>query len=401
MLTSATPATLGLSALRLDRIGGEIARRVDEGRMPGAVALVARRGRVGWFRAFGFRDRDAGAAMERDAVFRIASMTKPVTSLAALILVERGALNLGAPLAEYLPVFSDPMVAVCSSGGIQGTEPARRAPTILDLLRHTAGFAYGWYGVSPVKAAYRAAQLDAIEGPAEWCAALASLPLEFHPGTAWAYSEATAVLSHVIEAVAGQRLDDFIAREITGPLGMVDSGFRLDGPGLARLAEAQADPVTGARPTRPPVNAPPIRCRGGGGMVATAMDYARFCQLFLNRGRLGPERLVSRKTVEVMMADHLPPGIAGEPDAAAQFGPRLPLPSCGMGFGLGFAVRTAKGRAPWQDSPGTCYWAGATGCAFLIDPVEDLQAILMTHAPDQLVANMALLRTLAYGALDD
>jgi CubicO group peptidase (beta-lactamase class C family) len=402
VLPRSDPESLGLSPARLAHIGETLRQRVETGAFPGAVMMLARRGRLAYAEAFGYRDREAGAAMEPDAIFRIASMTKPLTSLAAMMLVERGALYLGAPLADCLPEFAGLKVAEPRPDGSIDIVPAQRMPTILDLMRHTSGLTYGWTGDSAVKRLYRRDRIDVFSGPtAEFRAALAALPLEFHPGSTWSYGVSTDLLGSVIEAVTGRDLGDVIADTITGPLGMADSGFRVDEPRAHRLAEPGIDPATGKRPGGANVLRRPARAKGGSGMVSTAADYLRFCQFWLNGGELDGVRLVSRKTVELMTADHLPPGVAFDPDMVCLFGPRLPAPQNGMGFGLGFSVRTGIGRAPWHGSVGAYEWIGATGCVFLIDPAEDLGAVLMVQAPDQLAANMSLIRALAYQAIGD
>ncbi|MGV8989532.1 MAG: serine hydrolase domain-containing protein [Cypionkella sp.] len=379
-----------------------IARQVNKGELLGAVVLVARQGRIGYFEAFGCRDSEAGMVMDRDAIFRIASMTKPFTSLAAMMLVERGQLFLGTPLSHHLPEFTNPVVGMPGPDGSVDRLPALREATIFDLLRHTAGFTSGWFGAAPVKQMYNRAGIGWNENTsAQFRARLAALPLESQPGSTWTYSDSTDVQGEVIEAVSGIALDAFIKDNITGTVGMVDTGFWVDPTRRHRLAEAQIDPLTGARPYRPSVTKPPPRAMGGSGMVPAAMVYARFCQFWLNLGKPGDVRLVSRKTVEKMTANLLPPGIAFDSNAAALFGPRLPAPTCGMGFSLGFSVRTSAGGAPWHGSVGAYDWMGVTGRVFLIDPAEGLLAVLMTQAPAQLVPNMYLIRAPVYQAIHD
>jgi CubicO group peptidase (beta-lactamase class C family) len=396
------PNRFGLSSERLQRLGDHLRYCVDQKEIPGAVMLVARRGEIGYFESFGFRDREAAAPMGRDAIFRIASMTKPLTSLAAMMLVEQGNLRLGAPVSEYLPQLKSLKVGTARPDGSLALAPARREALILDLMRHTSGFTYGFTGISPVKRAYQESGIGTFAGSAsDYLAKVAELPLEFEPGTTWAYSISTDVLGHVVEAVSGVALEQFIATHITEPLGMTDTAFWVDETRRGRLAEAQTDPQTGARPPLLDVITRFARSRGGGGMVSTAADYGRFCQFLLNGGTLDGVRLVSRKTVELMAADHLPPGTAFDPECKALLGATLPAPEFGGGFGLGFGVRTHVGRAPRHGSVGTYEWAGSTGCLFFIDPQEQLYAIMLMQAPAELLKNMYVVRALVYQALGD
>ncbi|HEU0218037.1 MAG TPA: serine hydrolase domain-containing protein, partial [Stellaceae bacterium] len=253
------PEELGLSAERLERIRRTLRRDVERRLIPGAVMLIARGGRVGFAEAVGYRDREAGSAMTTDAIFRIASMTKPIVSVAALMLAEEGELQLSAPVAEYLPEFKEPTV---------GTERvrARRAMSVQDLLRHTSGLTYAAFGDTPVQMLWRQADLMNLEQTnADLVAKLAQLPLLFEPGTTWEYSMSTDVLGRVVEVASGLSLADFLARRITGPLGMADSGFAAPGERAARLAEPQTDAASGLRPPMRDVARPHLWASGGGG----------------------------------------------------------------------------------------------------------------------------------------
>ena len=358
------PKEVGLSGKRLARLSAAFRQDVEGNMIPGAVVLIARGGLVAYAEAFGFRDREAKAPMELDAIFRIASMTKPLTSVAAMILAEEGKLQIAAPVAEYLPEFADRTV---------GPErvPAKRTMTVQDLLRHTSGLTYAAFGDSPVQMIWRDAQpMTEDQTNAEMVAKLASLPLMFEPGTTWEYSMSTDVLGRVVEVVSGQDLADFIDARICRPLGLRDTGFAATGERAARVAEPQTEPATGARqPMRNPTN--PGRWQsGGGGAVSTAADYLRFCQMLLNGGGLDGTRILAPKTVALMASDHLPPDCNYGETARPRFGALAPVPEMGYGFGLGFAVRTDAGRCPLPGSVGEYFWGGVLGTSFWIDPVE-------------------------------
>ena len=387
------PKEVGLSAKRLARLSATFREDVERNMIPGAVVLIARGGRVAYAEAFGWRDREATAPMEFDAIFRIASMTKPLTSVAAMILAEEGKLQIAAPLAEYLPEFSNRTV---------GAErvPAKRVMTVQDLLRHTSGLTYAAFGDSPVQMIWRDAQpMTENQTSAEMVAKLASLPLMFEPGTTWEYSMSTDVLGRVVEVVSGQNLADFIDARICRPLDLRDTGFAATGERAARVAEPQVDPSTGARPPMRNVTNPGRWASGGGGAVSTTADYARFCQMLLNGGELDGTRILAPNTVALMAADHLSPDCAYGNTARPRFGALAPVPEMGYGFGLGFAVRTAAGRCPLPGSVGEYFWGGVLGTSFWIDPVEELVVVAMMTAPERRLYYRHLLRPLVYGAL--
>jgi len=320
-------------------------------------------------------------------------MTKPLTSVAAMILAEEGKLQIAAPLAEYLPEFSNRTV---------GAErvPAKRVMTVQDLLRHTSGLTYAAFGDSPVQMIWRDAQpMTENQTSAEMVAKLASLPLMFEPGTTWEYSMSTDVLGRVVEVVSGQDLADFIDARICRPLDLRDTGFAATGERAARVAEPQVDPSTGARPPMRNVTNPGRWASGGGGAVSTTADYARFCQMLLNGGELDGTRILAPNTVALMAADHLSPDCAYGDTARPRFGALAPVPEMGYGFGLGFAVRTAAGRCPLPGSVGEYFWGGVLGTSFWIDPVEELVVVAMMTAPERRLYYRHLLRPLVYGAL--
>jgi CubicO group peptidase (beta-lactamase class C family) len=387
------PKEVGLSAKRLARVSAVFRQDVERNMIPGAVLMVARRGHVAYAEAFGCRDIEAKAPMELDAIFRIASMTKPLTSVAAMILAEEGKLQIAAPVAEYLPELADRTIGAERA-------PAKRTMTVQDLLRHTSGLTYAAFGDSPVQMIWRDAQLMTEDQTnAELVTKLARLPLMFEPGTTWEYGMSTDVVGRVVEVVSGQGLADFVDARICRPLGLRDTGFAAAGDRAARVAEPQIDPATGARPPMRDVLRPGRWASGGGGAVSTAPDYVRFCQMLLNGGELDGTRILAPKTVALMASDHLPPGAGYGDTARERFGALAPVPEMGYGFGLGFAVRTATGQCPLPGSVGEYFWGGVYGTAFWIDPAEELVVVLMMLAPDRRLYYRHLLRPLVYGAI--
>ncbi|MDE2580294.1 MAG: beta-lactamase family protein [Rhodospirillales bacterium] len=378
------PEEAGLSPAGLARLSDALQSRIDAGHIPGAVALIARRGRIGYLRAFGRRDPAAPDPMTDDAIFRIYSMTKPIVSTAAMMLWEEGRFLLSDPLAKYIPEFGAVKLA-------DGRAPAR-AITIQDLLRHTSGLTYEFRGAGPVHQAYGAARIARRnQTNAEQAAALAALPLLHEPGTRWEYSRSTDVLGRVVEVIAGEPLDAVLSARVLAPLGMTDTGFFVPPSAEARLAGGFAkDPDTGADVLLLDVRESPRFLSGGGGMVGTAADYARFLAMLLDRGSFAGQRLLGRKTLDLMTADHL----GGRPAAEDLLAP-------GHGFGLGFAVRLAAGMAPFPGSVGSYFWGGAAGTAFWVDPAERMTAVLMIQAPGQREHYRLLFRALAYAALAD
>ncbi len=390
-LPFAVPEEVGLSSQRLTRLSDVLRGEIDGGRVPGTVALVARRGKVAHFEALGARDPVSGAGLHKDSLFRIYSMTKPIVSAAAMMLWEEGRFLLGDPLAKYLPEFASPTVAVERGGRIE-LVPAERDITLQDLLRHTSGLTYEFRGNAPVQKMYMEAKVfRRNQTNAEQAATLAALPLMHQPGTRWEYSRSTDVLGRVIEVLTGENLGTVLAERILKPLGMTDTDFFVPPAKHQRLAEAfPRDPDTGADAQLLEVRQQPSFESGGGGLVSTAMDYARFLQMLLAGGTLDGVRLLSRKTVEYMTADHLG-GIPGAPD--------LLIP--GYGFGLGFAVRLQPGIAQVPGSTGQYYWGGLAGTTFWVDPAEQLFAMLLIQGPGQREYFRVLIRDLVYAAFAD
>ena len=401
--TASQPEEAGLSTPRLKILDAAFQSEVDNGKIPGAVVLIVRNGKVAYMRAFGYQDREKQVAMKPDAIFRIASMTKPLVSVAAMMLIEEGKLQLISPVSAVLPEFKEIKVGVekLNDGKPELVlEPAQREMTIQDLLRHTSGLTYGQFGDSLVKQAYRSANLGAPgDNLAAVVSKLSKLPLAYQPGTTFEYSMSTDVLGRVVEVVSGMELDRFISERITKPLGMSDTGFYVSEAQVSRIAEPQVDAATGKRPPMRDLGVRPSWLSGGGGMVSTAADYARFCQMLLNGGEFEGAYFLSPRTVAYMTTDHLPPGTAIS-KAVQGFGSLIPSPALGQGFGLGFAVRTDIGRNPMPGSSGEFYWTGASGTTFWVDPKENLIAIMMVQVPiSQTAYYRSLVRNMVYQAV--
>ena len=388
--TGAPSATSGFSAERLRQFDATVRAEVDAGRIPGFVMLVARDGQVVLSSAYGKQDPAAGNPMAPDSIFRIYSMTKPIVSVAAMILVEEGRMQLADPVAKYIPELKDLKVGVEKGGSLELVS-AQRPITIQDLMRHTSGFTYGVFGKSLVKDLYTKNGVDSSEhSNADLVKKLATVPLMFQPGSTWEYSRSTDVLGHVIERITGQDLDRFLDERILKPLGMRDTAFHVDSAKHGRIAEPFAkDPASGAPNNLIKVRDKPRYLSGGGGMVSTAADYLRFAQMMLNGGELDGVRIVSKKTIDYMTSDHLG-GIRGP----------AYLPGPGYGFGLGVKVRTSAGEADSPGSVGDYDWGGLGGTYFWVDPKERLIGIWMMQAPGPRTYYRRLMRAMVYGALN-
>ena len=385
----------GFSVARLSALSARINKEVSDTRLPGAVMLVARNGNLVHVETIGVQDPKTAATMRRDSIFRLYSMTKPIVSVATMMMVEEGKIFLADPVSKYLPELANLKVGVerTDAGGkkILDIVPATREMTVHDLLRHTAGLTYGFEGKSLVKDEYKKNRLDGVElTGAEWIEKLSKLPLQSQPGAKWEYSIATDVLGVVLERVSGQSLDALLAGRIFRPLGMKDTAFSVAPEKQNRIAEPfEIDPVLKIKIGLNDIRKPPARFSGGSGAVSTADDYLRFAQMLLNGGDLDGVRILSPKTVDYMLADHLSGLRATLPPGSAAPGPRP-----GYGFGLGFAIRTETGEAGTLGTPGIADWNGLGGTNFWIDPKEKLAVIWMAQAPGmrpyyrQLVPNM-------------
>ena len=383
-------ASAGMNGQALARLTAKFTDRIAHGRMPGAVVMIERHGVLACFESLGSQDPARGPTMRTDSIFRIFSMTKPIVSVALMMLVERGELSLRDPVAKFLPEFAAVRVGIERDGRLELVAP-RRAMTVHDLLRHTAGLTYEFLEPSAVRQRYTEAGLYARgRSNAEHSALLAGLPLMHEPGSVWDYSRATDVLGRVVEVVASRPLGEHLRLEIFEPLGMVDTGFAVPPAHHARIAEPFAvDPDSGAPIKLFDARRPAALESGGGGLFSTATDYARFLRLLLNGGTQGGVRLLGRKTLESMTADHL--------GALPRSGDVLPR---GHGFGLGFAVKTDVGMHTEPGSVGSYGWSGAAGTSFFVDPQEAFFAIVMVQAPGQLDELRELFRQMVYAAID-
>ncbi|MDB5822825.1 MAG: beta-lactamase family protein [Herminiimonas sp.] len=383
---------------RLTRLSEVIQSRIDARHIPGAVMLIEHDGKVVLERALGLRDPASDAPMEMDTIFRIYSMTKPVVSVAIMMLVEAGQLLISDPVSKYLPELTGMQVGVeeTAEDGSKRLKlvPAAREMTVQDLLRHTSGLTYGIFGESLVKTLYLEKRIERIHTTnADLIRELATVPLAYQPGTLWEYSRSTDVLGGLVERISGASLDVWLDQHILKPLGMKDSGFWVPPAQQHRIAEPfPVDPDRGGKVKLTDIHAKPSFLSGGGGMVSTAHDYLRFTRMLHNDGTLDGVRILSRKTLEYMRSDHL----ADMPEASRTAGF---LPGPGYGFGLGFAVRRTPGAAWTPGSPGDYHWSGLAGTYFWIDPAEKLIAIFLMQAPEQRGEYRQLFRNLVYAAL--
>ena len=377
-LPTAVPEDLGFSSERLARIKPVIQREIDKGQYPGAVMLVARRGKVVYFESVGLRDALIGAPMANDALFRLYSMTKPFTSVAIMMLMEEGKLRLTDPVSKFIPAFANLQVSVATTDPYTGAAkyvnvPPDREMNIQDLLRHTSGIVYGQYTSHPkVKELYAKEGVDWKDlTAAEQIERLARVPLAHQPGTTFEYSLSTDVLGRVVEAISGMALGEFLQARLFTPLGMTDTTFLVPQDKRDRLAQPYAfDPATKAPIKLLDVTVPQKNDAGGAGGVGTALDYARFLQMLINGGELDGVRLLSPVTVKYMASDHLGPD--------TKFSGVTTLPG-GTGFGLGFAVRNETGRFEVAGNAGEYFWAGAAGTGFYVDPKDEIVCVWMTQ----------------------
>jgi len=406
---STDAAELGFSVDRLARIEAFLEEKyIAPGKLPGALVSVSRFGEPAYTCFVGHADVERAVPLAADTIFRIYSMTKPLTSVAFMMLVEEGKVALDDPVHRYIPGWRGLGVF---AGGTRATgfatTPTSAPMRIVDLLRHTSGLTYGFQMRTNVDAAYRQAKIGEIEKAGTldgFIADLARIPLEFSPGTAWNYSVATDVLGYLIGVISGESFEDFLQSRILGPLGMVDTGFHVPADKAHRFAACyqpkagggmalQDDPATSGFLT------PPSFVSGGGGLVSTAADYMQFGLALLNGGTLNDHRLIGRKTLDLMTANHLPGGVDLPAVSKSLFSEAA---YDGVGFGLGFATTTGASRTLMPGSDGDYFWGGAASTFFWVDPAEELVAVFMTQLiPSSTYPVRRELRTLIYSALDD
>lgn len=417
MLAPASPKSAGMSKAALDRVEDHLKRRyIDAGRFPGTQLVVYRRGKVVHSAVQGLADVERKVPLKDDTIFRIYSMTKPITSVAFMMLFEEGRVALDEPVVKYIPEWKNLGVFVAGTAPNFLTRPLSRPMLIVDLLRHTSGLTYGFQQRSNVDAAYREAKIGEVEkaGTLEtMIEGLAKIPLEFSPGDAWNYSVATDVIGYLVGKISGQPFEQFVKERILNPLGMSDTGFHLPADKAHRLAACysaqggtafhatdrkdgltlQDDPATSS------FLSPPSFISGGGGMVSTAADYLTFCRALLNGGQLGDVRLIGPKTLALMASNHLPggldlPGMSRSLFSEATYN--------GIGFGLGFAVTMDPAKTLIPGSPGEYSWGGAATTSFWIDPAEELITIFMTQVlPSSAYPLRRELRTMVYAAITE
>jgi CubicO group peptidase (beta-lactamase class C family) len=390
-LPHAKPESLGLSSIRLQRMSDAFKRDIDRGTIPGVTIMVARRGQIGWFDALGKQSPLGQVPMAHDSIFRIFSMTKPIVSAGVMMLLEEGHILLNDPIANYIPEFSKQKVGVESHGELE-LVPLARQITIQDLLRHTSGITYDHTGNGMVQQLYQQSRLRSRKiTNAEHAALVASIPLMCQPGEEWNYSRSTDILGRLIEVVSGKSLSAFLTERILAPLRMTETAFHTAAQNASRLAEPfPTNPWTREKVLLFNMLEKPVMESGGGGLVSTTMDYARFCQMLLNGGVLDGNRIIGRKTLELMASDHLGPAMRLQSH----------LVPAGHSFGLGFAVRTHQGMATFAGSVGQFFWSGMAGTFFWIDPKEELFAVFMSQGPGQREYFRNLARSLVYAAVE-
>ena len=396
-LPKAKPEEVGLSSERLAMITEVLQADVASKKIPGAVLLIARHGKLAYLESVGKVDPATDKPMTVDGIFRVYSMSKPITTVAAMMLVEDGKLNLENPVAMYLPEFAKMMVGVekPDAGGTPMLElvPARRPISVYDLMRHTSGITYGFFGTGLVKKAYDEARLlQDDQSSAEFSQRVAKLPLSYQPGTTWDYGHSTDILGRVVEVISGKSLFQFEKERLLDPLGMSDTSFVVTDPlKHARVAEPFADNRSIGRNAE--FSNPRIAQKfesGGGGMVSTASDYSRFLQMLLNGGSVDGKRFLAPRTVQLMTSEH-----AG---ASSGIAPGM-LAGTGYGFGLGFAVRRSTGEAPVPADPGEYNWSGAGGTTMWVNPKADLLVVFMVQTTKQNLRYRSLLRNMIYAAV--
>jgi CubicO group peptidase (beta-lactamase class C family) len=415
----ASPESVGMSKAALERIDAHLkSRYVDAGRFPGTQLVVYRRGKVVHRSSMGFADVERKVPVRDDTIYRIYSMTKPVTSVAFMMLVEEGKVALDEPVAKYIPEWANLGVFAAGTAPAFLTRPPARPMLIVDLLRHTSGLTYGFQQRSNVDAAYREAKIGAVEKSGtlqSMIADLAKIPLEFSPGEAWNYSVSTDVVGYLVGKIADKPFEDFLRERIFNPLGMVDTDFHVPPAKAQRLAACYSADAGGAMtfhaadrkggltlqddPATSSFLAPPDFISGGGGLCSTTADYLTFCRALINGGEVGGVRLLGPKTLKLMTSNHLPGGADLPTLSRSLFSEAAYY---GIGFGLGFSVTMEPAKTLIPGSAGEYAWGGAASTAFWIDPAEELIAIFMTQVlPSSAYPIRRELRTMVYSAITD
>jgi len=391
----ASPDEVGLSSARLERINTVMQSYVDQEKYAGLITMVARRGKVAHFECFGMMEREANKAMKPDTIFRIYSMTKPITSVAIMMLYEEGRFQLNDPVSKFIPDFKNLKVFVKETESGPELADLERAMTVKHLLTHTSGLTYGFDPNSPIDVMYQeAGVLDHNGTLGDMAQKLAKLPLLHQPGSAWHYSVSTDVLGYLVEAISGSSFDVFLEERIFKPLGMIDTGFHVPQEKIDRFAAVYGPAEGGGikvidAPETSRFSKPASFFSGGGGLVSTASDYVRFAQMLLNKGELDGNRLLGRKTVEFMTINHVPEGFH-------------PFESKAAGFGLGFSIQTDVAQSGILSSKGSFGWGGAADTGFWVDPEEEIIGLIMPQfMPSGYYPAKQDFRVLVYQAIVD
>lgn len=395
-LPTASPESVGMSSERLTMIEKALQAEIDQGRMPGAVVAIARRGKLVYYEAFGYLDKDAGIPMPKDAIFAIASMTKPIFAVAAMSLFEEGRILMNEPIGSYLPELAHRQVAANADGS--QTQSADRQPTVEDLMRHTSGFVTRSRGNTALHKRYPDALVTEPLSAEEYLAKLSELPLRYAPGTTWEYGPGFDILGLAMERVTGKPIGAILTERVFGPLGMNDTAFTIAANNVVRQARVlPRDPTTGrTQLTRDQTEPWPFDC-GGGCLTSTASDYLTFAQMLLNRGTLNGVRVLGPRTVEYMTSDHIGPDV----DMTRLY-LMASMPAYGYGYGLGVAVRRGEGLGGTMGSPGSYTWAGSQGTYFWVDPREELVVVHMAQTPGDIRGYYRqMLPVLVYQAIVD
>lgn len=406
--TIGSAASAGMSEAALRRIDDHLQRLyLDPGKLPGTQTLVYRRGQIVYQSSLGFADVERKVAVRDDTIFRIYSMTKPITSVALMMLFEEGRVQLDDPVAKYIPQWAGLGVFQAGIAPYFLTRPPARPMQVVDLLRHTSGLTYGFQNRTNVDAAYRDKGIGAFEKAGtldSWIADLAQIPLEFSPGDAWNYSVSTDIVGYIVQKISGMPFEQFVKQRILDPLGMTDTDFYVPAAKAQRLAACYtADGKGGMTLSDDPETSsflsPPALISGGGGLVSTTADYLTFCRALLNGGELGGVRLLGPKTLKLMTSNHLPGNRDLTQMSLSMFSEAT---NAGIGFGLGFAVNMNPALTLLPGSAGEFYWGGAASTAFWIDPAEELITIFMTQLiPSSAYPIRRELRTLVYSAITE